>query len=309
MIQITVNGVSYTAKGNLGGSGDAGRFDTSASNLAAQLSALAGITASYDATNNTFTITSTDQALNISATSTSSDTEGTVVQTQTGAFTYSGDVIDLSDVPGNLISFASVDGKAALLVGSAGGDVVQTIVFDNYTLTNLESTMGTNAAGLASALKSQGLLLTGADAAVETHKGGSGDDTLLGDTGDDILLGGAGNDTFKWNAGDEGTTAAPAKDVVLDFGNGKDKLDLSDLLQGEEKADADLSKFLHFDREGDSTVLKVSSTGGLSSTGANFDQKITLEGVKWDAADTASDQNALIKNLIDQGKLLVGGTH
>ncbi|MEG2045727.1 MAG: type I secretion C-terminal target domain-containing protein, partial [Comamonas sp.] len=263
----------------------------------------------YDATNNTFTITSTDQALNISATSTSSDTEGTVVQTQTGAFTYSGDVIDLSDVPGNLISFASVDGKAALLVGSAGGDVVQTIVFDNYTLTSLTSTMGTNAAGLASALKSQGLLLTGADAAVETHKGGSGDDTLLGDTGDDILLGGAGNDTFKWNAGDEGTTAAPAKDVVLDFGNGKDKLDLSDLLQGEEKADADLSKFLHFDREGDSTVLKVSSTGGLSSTGANFDQKITLEGVKWDAADTASDQNALIKNLIDQGKLLVGGTH
>nr|WP_225608727.1 VCBS domain-containing protein [Comamonas sp. CMM01] len=309
-IQIKINGNTYTALGNLGGNGNDGRFDTAANALVTQLNALAGIEASYNTTTNTFTITSADQALSISATSTSSDTVGDVVTTQVGSLTtYTGDVIDLSDVPGNLLTFADVGGKAALLVGSVGGDVVQTIVFDNYTLASLTSLMGTNTAGLASALKSSGLLLTGADAAVETHKGTGGDDTLLGSPGDDILLGGAGNDTFKWNAGDQGSAAAPAKDVVLDFGHGKDKLDLSDLLQGEDSATADLSKFLHIDVEGSNTVLKVSSSGVLNDTLTNFDQKITLEGVQWNAADTAADQNALIKSLIDQGKLQVGGNH
>ncbi|SUY70294.1 retention module-containing protein [Comamonas terrigena] len=314
-IKITINGKTYTGvnTGNTTGSSASAsntRFDSAANDLRTKLEA-DGYIVSYDTANNTFSITSADHALNITAaTSTGSDTTGDIVTTQVGSLTtYTGDVIDLSDVPGNLLTFADVGGKAALLVGSVGGDVVQTIVFDNYTLASLTSLMGTNTAGLASALKSSGLLLTGADAVVETHKGTGGDDTLLGSPGDDILLGGAGNDTFKWNAGDQGSAAAPAKDVVLDFGHGKDKLDLSDLLQGEDSATADLSKFLHIDVEGSNTVLKVSSSGVLNDTLTNFDQKITLEGVQWNAADTAADQNALIKSLIDQGKLQVGGNH
>ena len=137
-------------------------------------------------------------------------------------------------------------------------------------------------------------------------KGGAGNDTLAGGVGNDTLIGGDGDDTFVWNFGDQGTAQTPAADVVKDFGNGNDKLDLSDLLQGEEKV-TDLSTFLHFDREGDNTVLKVSSTGGLNTKGDNFDQKITLEGVKWDAVDTAASQNQLIKDLITQGKLVVDG--
>ncbi|WP_349682192.1 immunoglobulin-like domain-containing protein [Comamonas sp. UBA7528] len=313
-IKITINGKTYTGvnTGNTSGNSTSAsntRFDSAANNLRTQLEA-DGYIVSYDATSNTFSISSADHALNITAaTSTGSDTTGDIATTQVGSLTtYTGDVIDLSDVPGNLLTFADVGGKAALLVGSVGGDVVQTIVFDNYTLASLTSLMGTNTAGLTSALKSSGLLLTGADAVVDTHKGTGGDDTLLGSPGDDILLGGAGNDTFKWNAGDQGSVAAPAKDVVLDFGHGKDKLDLSDLLQGEDNA-TDLSKFLHIESDGKDTVLKVSSTGGLTETGVGFDQKITLEGVQWNAADTAADQNALIKSLIDQGKLQVGGNH
>ena len=136
--------------------------------------------------------------------------------------------------------------------------------------------------------------------------GGVGNDLLVGGSGNDTLIGGDGDDTFVWNFGDQGTARAPASDVVKDFGNGNDKLDLSDLLQGEEKV-TDLSTYLHFDREGDNTVLKVSSTGVLNSQGGNFDQKITLEGVKWDAVDTAASQNQLIKDLITQGKLVVDG--
>lgn len=146
----------------------------------------------------------------------------------------------------------------------------------------------------------------------DTLDGGAGNDMLVGGAGNDTLIGGDGDDVFVWNFGDQGTGAAAA-DVIKDFGQGEagkghDKLDLRDLLQGEEKV-SDLSKFLHFDREGENTVLKVSSSGDLTSKGENFDQKITLEGVKWDAVDTAASQNDLIKQLITQGKLLVDGHH
>jgi len=140
-------------------------------------------------------------------------------------------------------------------------------------------------------------------------KGGAGNDRLLGGQGNDTLIGGDGDDVFVWSKSDQGTIEAPATDVVKDFGNGNDKLDLSDLLQGEQNV-TDLSKFLHIDREGANTVLKVSSSGGLSTTGANFDQKITLEGVAWnDPGNDATAQNNLIKQLIAQGKLVVDGNH
>ena len=143
----------------------------------------------------------------------------------------------------------------------------------------------------------------------DTLSGGTGNDRLLGGQGNDTLIGGDGDDVFVWSKGDQGTIAAPATDVVKDFGNGNDKLDLSDLLQGEQNV-TDLSKFLHIDREGANTVLKVSSSGGLSTTGANFDQKITLEGVAWnDPGNDATAQNNLIKQLIAQGKLVVDGNH
>ncbi|HEY4665339.1 MAG TPA: type I secretion C-terminal target domain-containing protein, partial [Comamonas sp.] len=140
--------------------------------------------------------------------------------------------------------------------------------------------------------------------------GGTGNDTLIGGKGFDTLVGGAGDDIFLWKAGDAGTVAAPAKDVVKDFGmatgsaNGKDVLDLSDLLQGE--AGADLTKFLHFSTETSGsqthTVIKVSTTGVLGAGGSNFDQQITLENVN---LVTGNDQNQLINDLIQQGKLRV----
>ena len=101
--------------------------------------------------------------------------------------------------------------------------------------------------------------------------------------------------------------------MIKDFGEGtaskgRDALDLRDLLQGEEREN-DLSKFLHFDRSGSSTVLKVSSSGALNQTGEKFDQQITLEGVQWNASDIQSSQNDLIKDLIRQGKILIDGSH
>ena len=54
--------------------------------------------------------------------------------------------------------------------------------------------------------------------------GGSGDDLLVGGSGADVLCGGTGSDLFQFGQGDTGTGAAA--DVVTDFVNYMDKIDL-----------------------------------------------------------------------------------
>jgi len=114
------------------------------------------------------------------------------------------------------------------------------------------------------------------DAGHDILYGGGGNDTLIGGAGDDILYGGAGDDIFLWEDGDAGTVADPARDVIKDFGldgsdpnKGNDKLDLSDLLQGEENA-TDLGAYLNFSYNGSDTTIRVSTTGGLDATGSGY---------------------------------------
>ena len=125
----------------------------------------------------------------------------------------------------------------------------------------------------------------------------------------DSLLGTAEDDLFIWHQGDAGTVSRPVTDVVKNFGaSGKDALDLGDLLQGEETS-SDLSKFLHLETRTEAdgktidTVIKVSTAGALDANGNGFNQKILVEGV--DLVGTSHDQNAMIKQLIDQGKLKI----
>ncbi|CAK6471525.1 retention module-containing protein [Pseudomonas sp. Nvir] len=106
--------------------------------------------------------------------------------------------------------------------------------------------------------------------------GGTGNDTLIGGQGDDILIGGSGADTFVWKAGDFGN------DVIKDFKMGdKDKIDLSDLLQGEKGSTID--NYLKLTTVEGTTTLQVSSEGKLNAAGgiANADVTIKLEGVNW----------------------------
>jgi len=143
--------------------------------------------------------------------------------------------------------------------------------------------------------------------------GGSGNDTLggngknnwlYGGSGDDILSG-SGNTMFVWRDGDAGTLDAPARDQVLNFGRftqNKHTLDLRDLLIDEEAHD-DLSQYLNISFDGTDTVINVSTTGHLHADGSGFNQVITLRGV--DVTDGVTDQNQLIKHLMESGKLLV----
>ncbi|WP_373454511.1 VCBS domain-containing protein [Bordetella genomosp. 9] len=144
----------------------------------------------------------------------------------------------------------------------------------------------------------------------DTVRGGAGDDliygqggndTLIGGQGNDTLYGGTGSDTFKWELNDQGTTSRPAVDTIKDFSNdapasGGDVLNLKDMLHN--PADADLSKFLNFSKDGNNTVVKVSTAGDVAH---GFDQKIILENV--DLTGGKTDQTAIINDLLQKGKL------
>ncbi|MEG1342660.1 MAG: type I secretion C-terminal target domain-containing protein, partial [Pseudomonas sp.] len=110
----------------------------------------------------------------------------------------------------------------------------------------------------------------------DTLLGGEGNDILIGGKGDDILTGGSGADTFVWKAGDTG------KDVIKDFKPAEgDRLDLSDLLQGEKGSTID--NFLKITTVNGESTLQVSTEGKLNTAGglANADVTIKLEGVNW----------------------------
>jgi VCBS repeat-containing protein len=151
--------------------------------------------------------------------------------------------------------------------------------------------------------------------------GGSGNDSIFGNNGSDTLVGGAGNDTlsgaqdsdtFRWNAADQGTTLAPAVDIVTNFsitGN-KDTLNLQDLLQGESHTGnlaGNLANFLHFSTSGGNTTIEVSTTGAFSNqtvggTIGGGDQTIQLTAANLVGA--GASQDAIIQNLFTSGLLV-----
>ncbi|WP_372871090.1 VCBS domain-containing protein [Shewanella sp.] len=120
--------------------------------------------------------------------------------------------------------------------------------------------------------------------------GGEGNDTLIGGLGDDTLIGGLGADTFVWQAGDKGT------DHLIDFDIEHDKLDLSDLLQGEDQHS--LESFLSFTIENGSTTIEIDA-----NRDGQVDQRIVLDGV--DLADVyhvdASNETGIINGLLGDG--------
>ncbi|WP_434698637.1 retention module-containing protein [Pseudomonas sp. D1-1] len=102
--------------------------------------------------------------------------------------------------------------------------------------------------------------------------GGNGDDLLIGGLGNNTLTGGNGADTFQWQAGNSG------HDVITDFTPGLDKLDLSQLLLGENGSAASLDDYLHFSVTGSGASL-ITSIDVSSTAGATPNQTIDLAGV------------------------------
>jgi Ca2+-binding RTX toxin-like protein len=142
----------------------------------------------------------------------------------------------------------------------------------------------------------------------DSLQGGDGNDLLIGGQGDDSLDGGLGVDIFKWELNDQGSAGTPANDTIVQFDpseNG-DKLDLSDLLEGEDRLNGidELEYYLHFETQGANTVIHI-NTKGKFSTGFSSDlveQSIVVENT--DLIGDRTEQLTIIQNLLDAGKLI-----
>ncbi|MFZ6751674.1 beta strand repeat-containing protein, partial [Undibacterium sp. Ren11W] len=210
------------------------------------------------------------------------------------------------------ISSAELASAKLQLLSDFSGDLTL-----NVTATSTEMN-GVTSTSTSKAVTFSILSGMGADGNDIVH-GGIGNDVLHGGTVNDILIGGAGNDnmtgnagadTFKWSLADKGAIGAPATDTVTDFSAGTyaaggDRLDLRDLLQGENHAAGvgNLGNYLHFVKGATDTVVHISSTGAFSGgfNAANDHQVITLSNILL----TGANDVAIITDLLNKGKLIV----
>jgi T1SS-143 domain-containing protein len=144
----------------------------------------------------------------------------------------------------------------------------------------------------------------------DTLIGGEGDDVLIGGLGNDTLTGGGGADTFKWLLGETGTDTVT--DFAKGFNSGGDRLDLSQLLVGENGSAGDLGNLLSYiDISTDSlvgtaaldTVIKVDASGGGNFT--TPDQTIVLQDVNLFASYSVGSEADVILNMLADGTLKV----
>jgi len=138
------------------------------------------------------------------------------------------------------------------------------------TLTGIENLVGSNFNDTLTGDNNNNVINGGLGN--DVLNGGGGDDILIGGLGNNTLTGGPGADTFQWLAGNSG------HDVVTDFTPGTDKLDLSQLLQGENGTAASLDDYLHFTVTGSGASL-VTSINVSAMAGATPTQTIDLAGV------------------------------
>ncbi|ABI37464.1 putative outer membrane adhesin like protein [Shewanella sp. MR-4] len=129
------------------------------------------------------------------------------------------------------------------------------------------------------------LLIGGAG--IDGLRGGDGNDTLIGGLGDDVLRGDGGSDTFVWRYAD----ADQGTDHIMDFNVREDKLDLSDLLQGETANT--LESYLKFSLDNGSTVIDIDA-----NKDGVFDQHIVLDGVNLFDQYSATDNAGVINGLL-----------
>ncbi|MGL4713542.1 MAG: calcium-binding protein, partial [Shewanella sp.] len=118
-------------------------------------------------------------------------------------------------------------------------------------------------------------------------RGGDGNDTLIGGLGDDVLRGDSGADTFVWRYAD----ADKGTDHIVDFNVSEDKLDLSDLLQGE-TADT-LDEYLSFRLDNGSTIIDIDA-----DKNGTVDQHIVLDGVNLYSQYGATNNAGIITGLL-----------
>ncbi|MFJ2286483.1 retention module-containing protein [Pseudomonas iridis] len=183
---------------------------------------------------------------------------------------YSGAGNDLLD-GGSGTDTASYAHATAAVTVNLGLLVAQnTLGAGTDTLTGIENLVGSNFNDTLTGDNNNNVINGGLGN--DTLNGGGGDDLLIGGLGNNTLTGGAGADTFQWLKGNSG------HDLITDFTPGTDKLDLSQLLQGENGTTSSLDDYLHFTVSGSGASV-MTSIDVSAMAGATPNQTIDLAGV------------------------------
>ncbi|TNI61665.1 hypothetical protein CF121_09745, partial [Aeromonas media] len=235
-ITITIAGTPYVGTYATNTFNSNTNFDNAAADVVADINAVLGAgTATYNTSNNTFTITMPSSVV-INATSTSDDTSGSVVNTQVGsaaadqpspsvttsqvaAGSASNDTLAGGDGNDTITAGAGDDSLFGgndddVLTGGAGADVI-----DGGAGSDTASYTGSAAAvtvnlttGTGSGGDAQGDTL----AAIENLIGSAFGDTLTGNAGANTISGGAGNDTIEGGYGADSIDGGTDNDVLTD---------------------------------------------------------------------------------------------
>ncbi|WP_236193867.1 retention module-containing protein [Pseudomonas glycinae] len=183
---------------------------------------------------------------------------------------YSGPGNDLLDGGSGIdtASYAHATAGVTVNLGLLGAQ--NTVGAGTDTLTGIENLVGSNFNDSLTGDNNNNVINGGLGN--DILNGGGGDDLLIGGMGNNTLTGGPGADTFQWLKGNSG------HDLVTDFTPGTDKLDLSQLLQGENGTSASLDDYLHFTVTGSGASV-MTSIDVSAMAGATPNQTIDLAGV------------------------------
>ncbi|WP_095049305.1 retention module-containing protein [Pseudomonas sp. Irchel s3h9] len=183
---------------------------------------------------------------------------------------YSGPGNDLLDggTGSDTASYAHATAGVTVNLGLLGAQ--NTLGAGTDTLTGIENLVGSNFNDTLTGDNNNNVINGGLGN--DILNGGGGDDLLIGGMGNNTLTGGAGADTFQWLKGNSG------HDLITDFTPGTDKLDLSQLLQGENGTTASLDDYLHFTVTGSGASV-LTSIDVSAMAGATPNQTIDLAGV------------------------------
>ncbi|MEB2625424.1 type I secretion C-terminal target domain-containing protein, partial [Pseudomonas sp. YuFO8] len=183
---------------------------------------------------------------------------------------YSGPGNDLLDGGTGIDTASYAHATAGVTVNLGESGAQNTIGAGTDTLTAIENLTGSNFNDSLTGDHNSNIITGGLGN--DVLNGAGGDDFLIGGLGNNTLTGGSGADTFQWLNGNSG------HDVITDFTPGADKLDLSQLLQGETNTAASLDDYLHFTVSGSGASL-VTSIDVSAMAGAAPNQTIDLAGV------------------------------
>ncbi|KAE9638378.1 retention module-containing protein [Pseudomonas sp. PB103] len=183
---------------------------------------------------------------------------------------YSGPGNDLLDGGSGIdtASYAHATAGVTVNLGLLGAQ--NTLGAGTDTLTGIENLVGSNFNDTLTGDNNNNVINGGLGN--DILNGGGGDDLLIGGMGNNTLTGGPGADTFQWLKGNSG------HDLITDFTPGTDKLDLSQLLQGENGTTASLDDYLHFTVTGTGASV-LTSIDVSAMAGATPNQTIDLAGV------------------------------